>query len=53
MGVLMGCRSSKGKGQFWGEIGASHCNQLGLCGVVILCHEGWLCGSARVTLGFV
>jgi len=21
-------------------------NQWGLCGVVILCHQGWLCGSS-------
>ena len=32
---------------------ASHCNQLRLCGVVILCHEGWRCGSSQITLGFL
>ena len=28
------------KGSFGGKCGTSHCNQWGLCGVVILCHEG-------------
>jgi len=25
----------------------------GLCGVVILCREGWLHGSSQITLGFL
>jgi len=32
------CR--RGMGSFGGECGTSHCNQWGLCGIVILCHEG-------------
>jgi len=30
MGVLDGVVIVKGEGQFWGEFGASHCNQWGL-----------------------
>ena len=30
----------EGNRQFWGKCGASHCNQRGLCGVIILCREG-------------
>jgi len=30
-----------------------HCNQWGLCGILILCHEGWRCGFSQVTLGFL
>jgi len=37
MGVLDrgGDRSSKGRGSFGGVFGASHCNQCGLCCVVV------------------
>jgi len=28
--------SSKGKGQFWGDFGASNCNQWGLCDAAFL-----------------
>jgi len=35
MGALDGVVIVKGKGQFWGEFGASHCNQWGLCGIVV------------------
>jgi len=35
MRVLDGWWSLKGKGQFWGEFGASHCNQWGHCCVVV------------------
>jgi len=31
MGVLDGVVIVKGNGQFWGEFGASHCKQWGLC----------------------
>jgi len=34
----LGLWSSKGKGQFWGKFGASHCNQWGLCCIVV-----WKC----------
>jgi len=40
MGVLDGVEIVEGEG-FGGKCGASHCNQWGLCGVVILCREGW------------
>jgi len=35
---------------FGGKYGASNCNQWGLCGVVILCREGWRPGSSKITL---
>ena len=38
MGVLDGgggWSSPKGKGHFGDECGASHCNQWGLCGIVV------------------
>jgi len=38
MGVLDGGRDVKGEGQFWGEFGVSHCNQCGLCYIVV-----WKC----------
>ena len=31
---------------------ASHCNQWALCGIVILCREGWQRSSSQITLGF-
>ena len=42
----------RGKGIFGGKCAASHCNQWGLRGVAILCHEGRRCGSSQITLGF-
>jgi len=52
--VVSGDRRRRG-GSFEGKCrpNASHCNQWGLCGVVILCHEGWRRGSSRITLGFL
>jgi len=41
------------EGVIWGKRVASYCNQWGLCGVVILCREGWRRGSAQATLGFL
>ena len=35
------------------KCGASHCNQWELCGVVILCREGWRRGSSQITLRFL
>jgi len=32
---------SKGRGSVLGKCGASHCNEWGLCCVVVLCHERW------------
>ena len=52
MGVLDGYRLTKGKGQFWGKRGSSHCNQWGLCGVVLDLEE-WLRRSSKITLGFL
>jgi len=53
----MGLKSSKGKGKgrdsVEGKRAASNCNQKGLCGVVILCREGWQCGSSQITLDFL
>ena len=44
----------KGKGQFGGgKCWASHCNQWGLCDVVILCRMGWHRGSSQITSGFL
>ena len=41
MGVLdVGGDRRSGRGNFEGECGASHCNQRGLCDIVILCHDG-------------
>jgi len=31
----------RGMGSFGGICGTSRCNHWGLCGIVILCHEGW------------
>jgi len=36
----MGVTFVEREGYLWGNSGVSHCNQWGLCGVVILCHEG-------------
>jgi len=33
------------RGSFGGKCGASHCNQWGFCGLVVLCREGWRRGS--------
>jgi len=41
----------EGKRQSWGKCGASQCNQRRLCGVVILCREGWLRGSSQTSAG--
>jgi len=41
-GVLDGSGDLEGEGTVLGEFGASHCNQWGLCGVIILCRgRGW------------
>jgi len=54
MGVFDGgWRLWKGKGSFGGKCGTSHCNYWGLCGIVILCREGWQRGSFQITLGFL
>jgi len=56
MGVLNeGGDRRMGRGSIGGKCGAFHCNQWGICGVVILCHEGWRGGSSQITgsLGFV
>jgi len=39
-------------GSFGDKYGASHCNQWGVCGTVVLCREGWRRGSSRITLEF-
>jgi len=49
----MGVEIVKRNGQFGGKCVASHCNQWGLCGVVILCREEWRRGSFQITLGFL
>jgi len=36
MGVLDGSGYRRGEGQFWGEFGASHRNQWGLCDAPLL-----------------
>jgi len=41
----------KGRGSFGGNCRASYRNHRGLCGVVILCREGWRRGSSHITLG--
>jgi len=30
------------RGNFWGSCEASHCNQWGLCGIVMQRHVNWL-----------
>ena len=52
-GVLHGWWSSKGMDSFGDKCGTSHCNQWGLCGVVILCREGRRRGFSQITLGFL
>ena len=53
MGVLDGVEIVEGEGEFCDKCGTSHYNQWGLCGVVILYHEGWRRGSSQIALGFV
>jgi len=43
--IVLGWRSSKGKGQFWGKCAASHCNQWCLCGIVFFAVR---CGDAAL-----
>jgi len=53
-GVLDGsgdCR--RRRVSFGGKCGTSYWNQWGLCGVVILCHEGWQRSFSQITLGFL
>jgi len=38
MDVLDGVVVVEGIGQFWGESGVSHCNQRGLCCIVVQKH---------------
>ena len=49
----MGVVIIKGEGAvLGGKFGTSHCNQRGLSGVLILCHEEWQHGSSQITLEF-
>jgi len=41
------------RGSFGGKCRTSHCDQWGLCGIVILCREGWQRGFSQITLGFL
>jgi len=41
------------RGSFGCKCGTSHCNQWGLCGVAILCREGWRRGSSQIILEFL
>jgi len=51
-GVLdKGGDRQRGRGSFGGKCGTSHCNQLELCGVVILCRDGWRHGFSQITFG--
>jgi len=52
-GVLDWVVIVEGKGQFGGKCGTCHCNQWGLCGLIILCREGWRRGFSQITLGFL
>ena len=36
-----------------GKCRTSHCNQWGLCRVIILFHEGWRHCSSQITLEFL
>ena len=47
----MGMLIIEWKGQFGDKCGASHYNQWGLCGIVILCQEGSRRGFSLITLG--
>jgi len=49
MDVLDGVVIVEGKGQFWGEFGASHCNQWGLCWIVL---QEW-CALLKLLWGLV
>jgi len=53
MGVLDGLEIAEGKGQFWGKCGAAHCNQLGLCGVVIFSMRGGYATLPKFLLDFL
>jgi len=54
MGILDGDGDRRReRGSFGSKCGPSHCNQRGLCGVVILCREGWRRGSSQITSGFL
>ena len=39
-GLDGGADRQRGRGNSEGKCGTSHCNQWGLCGIVIFCHEG-------------
>jgi len=52
--IRWGVDCQKGRGSFGSKCGASHCNQLGLCGIVVQncmnqlrCHLGWWVGSTK------
>ena len=51
----MGVEIVEGKEHFLrvSKCGAGHCNQWRLCGVVILCHDGWQRGSSLIILRFL
>jgi len=54
MGVLDGGGDRRmRRGSFRGKCGASHCHQRGLCGVVVLCREGWRHGLSQINFGFL
>jgi len=54
MGVLDRVETAQGKGQFGGKCRASHCNQWGLCGVVVRnCGNGSRCHETSPYLGDV
>ena len=54
MGVLdQGRDRRRGRGDVGSKCGASHCNQWGLCGVVVLWREGWRRSSSHVTWDFM
>jgi len=53
IGVLDGGGDRQRKrGSFGGNCGASHCNQWGLCDVVLCCDRKQ-CSSSQITLGFL
>jgi len=45
----MGLEIVEEKWAVFGKCGTSHYNQWGLCGVVILCREGWRSSSSQIT----
>jgi len=56
MGVLdrVEIVEGEGMGSFGGKCAwASHCNQRGLCGVVIFFSDAWRRSSSQITLGFL